>query len=213
MSSKRDYLFGILIIGIWALVLFTSIVVILGWWFSVESAKAFVPNTPEMTMSTAIGFFIASFILVMIFIANTGPSYMVKQVCDLLLPLFSLASILLIIPFAVESQVGAIAFDIDALSMWKSPSLGTIVGFSCISMIGWLYTTQVSLTPVFMKVFSLLTMLIGIMALVGYSLNMPILYFSFSNSIDRGVAIHTAGLFILSGLALLLVSGIPQHKE
>lgn len=138
---------------------------------------------------------------------------MINQACDLLLPLFSLAAVLLIIPYAVESQVGTIAFDIDALSMWKSPSMGTIIGFICIAMVGWLQTIYVSITPVLMKVFSMLTMIVGILALVGYSVSMPILYFSFKEATDRGIAIHTAILFVLAGLALLLVSGIPQNQK
>ena len=190
-----------------------GLVVMLGWVFDINILKGILPIWPTMKVTTALCFFISG--LSLIFIRQ-----MLQRRTDaaqLVLSAASFIILLIMLTFLVSAAAGIHTGlenfyiknqgDVIMTTSPGRPSVGTMINFILIGMSGILviFSREISLN-VLPKIGWIVTF-IGLVAILGYVLNFPLLYYS-AEDVSLGMALHTAILFVMLGLGLVFTTRV-----
>ena len=188
-----------------------SILVMLGWLFDIQALKSIHPEWVTMKFATALSFFISGIILRCILCSKVGnkTAEMVLSVATITLLIFIgplLASALL----GFEPIYGSSLFaEEGTLSSFPGmPSISTLLNFFLIFVAGLCILFRLNEKPLYLIAGFLGAS--GLIAIIGYAANVPFLYFSIKG-ISTAVALHTAALFMLWGIGLMLI--LQRERE
>ena len=182
--------------------------VIIGWIFHIGFLKSITPAWVSMKITTAIAFVLSGITLYFIVRAAEGEF----DKAQVVLSITSLAIILLmgLLFFSAVLKVHTGAEDLfikDAPDAVMSvvpgrPSIPTMFNFMLIGAAGILTLLNPEKSRLKLKIIGLIIAAIGVIAIFGYCLNAPLLYY-YIEGINSAIAFHTAALFVLLGTGLL----------
>jgi Co/Zn/Cd efflux system component len=188
-----------------ALVIIVSLLVIVGWIFDITLLKSVSPNWQSMTVSTALGFFIAGAAIYLLARNEEGHS----EIAEVFLPIMVILSTLMLaqyvfaalsgVPARFEELVNPVAGD---LAILESPALTTLFAFG-LMLIGIIMIIIEPKMNKYLHWIGYVIGAIGIVALAGYAIGAPLLYGYVPGS-TTAMSVHTAILFVLLGAALVL---------
>jgi len=205
---KREIISNVLV----SIVLLGSIIVMLGWILDIQSLKSILPNWVTMKFITAFSFFLCS---ILVLVMNKKKIGEISKVFILLIGslLFLIMTIFLISLFTgigtgieslfIKEAPGAVKTAVPGV-----PAIPTILCFIFISLEGLIFYSDTK-RIVFNKIFGVLVLIIGAIAILGYILNIPLLYYSFAGF--TSMAFHTALFFCLLGISLYLIEGTKNE--
>ncbi len=185
--------------------------VMVGWILDIGLLKSILPIWVTMKFSTALSFFLSG--ITLFFINRIGEGDLVyapivlsgATLCLLLL----MATLLISNIFGVYTGVedlfvreseGAVRTTIPG-----RPSVGTMVNFILIGMAGVITLFKIQNLNLVFSIFGWFVISTGCVALLGYTFNVPILYYNVDNW-STAMAVHTAILFVISGIGLVSFS-------
>ena len=185
-----------------------GLIVCIGWILDIPILKSIIPNAVTMKFSTSISFIFSGITIYFISRYNegkTGIAQIVVPISGFVVFLF-MATILAAHIFGITSGIEQLfvkeSSDAVKTSHAGMPSVLTMVNFILIIVAGMfaLYESRLRklITPI-----GYLVLTIGIIAVIGYVVNQPTLYYYIDN-VSSAMAIHTAILFVLLGIALIL---------
>lgn len=188
---------------------------VLGWYLDVQVLKSVLPSMVTMKFSSALSFFLAGVTIFYIAESFSGRASLAQVVilAASLLMMLIMMTLLASAVFGLRTGIEELFVEEDVLAVKTTvpgrPSIVTMADFIALGAAGvgslfrraWLKKLLFSC-----GVFIALT---GTVALCGYVLGVEWLYFSWPG-ISTGMALATAVLFVLSGAALLMLSGVPQ---
>lgn len=188
----------------WVVIL-VSVTVMIGWFFEIDSFTRIVPGFVTMKFSTALSFFLSGLVL---FFTNAREKH-ASDWADIVLPSATfiililmgttLLSVLLGFRSGIENLFVQESADAILTTVPGRPSLGTMVAFLLISFLGiWAMSPWHSRRYIYLC-FGTTIVLLGAIALIGYSTANPLLYFVISD-LSTAMAVHTAVLFVLLGV-------------
>jgi hypothetical protein len=201
-----------LIIGI------EACLVMIGWVFSIDSLTRILPDGINMKFPTALMFFFSAFGLYYI-IRIIENNYELSRVIlpGISLFIFLIMSTLLATGLSGE-KIGIEDFFIVAQSSANSLGLGLpsiltainfiIFGLACMFSLSFDANDNYKK----LKFFSYPILITGLIAVLGYGLHLPILYYQFSIS-TIPMALNTALTFILLGSGLIIMSFAKTANE
>ena len=186
----------------------TGIAVMAGWVFDINILKSISPAWVSMKFDTALAFFLSGITIYFIVRAQEGAF----DKAQVVLSIVSL-TILLIMGILFFSTLFGIRtgteelFVIEAPGQVKTvtpglPSLPTMFNFILIACAGILAILKPLKLLFKLKVLGLIIGIIGALAVTGYIINAPLLYYYISG-INSATACHTAILFVLIGIGLV----------
>lgn len=187
-----------------------AVAVMLGWFLGIEILKSILPVWVSMKFCTAISFFLCGIMLY--FVARYRKKE--RELAVLVIPLASMVVILLMSSLLISTALGINTgveelFVKDSLITVESvtpgrPSIATMLNFILIAALGMLSVMQIKGSSKVTDVFGLIAAMVGLVAVFGYIIGEPLLYFSVSGK-SSAMAIHTAILFVLLGAGLVLL--------
>jgi hypothetical protein len=194
--------------GIAVLVGIVGMMVIIGWIFDVGVLKSLSPSWISMKFNTAIAFVLSGLMLYLIVQNREGES----DAAQVILPIASLV-ILLLMGTLFFSDLFGVHTGAEELFIQDVSSASTMVtpgGPSLMTMFSfvWIAIAAVSTTfnpkgmTSFLKITGLITGGTGILAVFGYLLNVPLLYY-YVAGVNNAMAFHTAVLFVFLGFGFL----------
>jgi len=189
-------------------VVIVGIMVIIGWIFDIGVLKNISPAWVSMKFNTAIAFVLSGITLYFIVRAAEGEFDMAQVV----LSITSLIIILLIgtLFFSAVLEIHTGAEDLfikEAAGTVKTvtpgrPSVPTMFNFILIASAGILTILNPEKFRLKLKIIGMVVGAIGAIAIVGYIIDSPNLYY-YIEGINSAIACHTAALFVLLGIGLL----------
>ncbi|TAK22854.1 MAG: HAMP domain-containing histidine kinase [Nitrosarchaeum sp.] len=195
-----------------------GLIVCIGWILDIPSLKSIIPNEVTMKFSTSISFIFSGVTIYFISRYNegkTGIAQIVVPISGFIVFLF-MATLLTAYIFGITSGIEQLFVrenpDAVKTSHAGMPSFPTIVNFILIIVAGLFAFSESRLkwvTPIGYVIST-----IGIIAIVGYVVNQPALYYYIDN-VNTAMAIHTSILFVILGIALILSRNniTVQHSE
>jgi hypothetical protein len=189
-------------------VIITGIMVIIGWVFDISTLKSISSSWISMKFDTAIAFVFSGITLYFIVRAQEG-EFDTAQVA---LAITSLI-IILLMGILFSSALLGIRTGIEDLFIKETsvsaktvipgrPSVPTMINFIFIALAGIVTMLNPEKLPSKLKIIGLVVGLVGAVAVVGYIINAPLLYY-FIAGVNSAMAFHTALLFVLLGMGLL----------
>lgn len=187
------------------IVMLSGLTVITGWIFDLEVLKSISPDWVTMKITTAICFFCSGIAIYSIAESrkmNSAYAQILLSATVLIILLFMgtlLFSLCLGVPLGIENLF---VEDIRGTATgWipGKPSVLTIIAFILISVTGIL---KMLLDTTFYYI-GWVILIIGGVAVAGYLFNAPLLCYDIKGW-SNPMAVHTAILFVLSGIALIL---------
>lgn len=183
--------------------LVVGVLVVFGWILKIELIKSILPHFVTMKFTTALCFVLAGTAAVL-----ASKPFKHRRMCEnVLLAMLSISSV-----FIVQDQIYAYAY--KYVSFWDRiyidnspvftyvsgrPSVGTLVLFLLLDLIEVTYILNLnSSTYIFRRLISGAVMVAAVVALIGYAIGEPSLYY-YSKESSTAMAIHTAVLFLLLG--------------
>ena len=190
------------------IVILVGLIVIIGWFMDISLLKSIMPNWVTMKFSTAVSF-VLSGILVLTLSVYQEKKLSITPVIILMCSTFLLMikatlffSIVVGLNTGIETLfVKEAAGAVQTTSQGRA-SLVTMLNFVLIAIVGILWLANQEKTTLATQTIGGIITLVGVVASIGYGLNMPALYYSFPD-VSTAMAIHTALLFILLGIGLL----------
>lgn len=187
-------------------VILTGLIVSIGWVFDISVLKSIIPDQVTMKFSTAVSFVCSG--LILYFIAKYGEGKLgfgqiIIPISGLVIFLF-MATLLITNSFGVPSGVEQLFVSESSNAVLTKtpgmPSIPTAIGFLLIVGVGVSILNN-SKRSSHVRFSGHAIMIIGAIALVGYLIKQPLLYYYIEN-VNTGMAIHTGILFTLIGFAL-----------
>ncbi len=208
---NRSKLLGIIIILV-------GIVVMTGWILDIGILKSILPFWVTMKFTTALSFFLSGTTLY--FIADLVKNK--SEVARVILPITTMVILLLMVTLLVSTFSG-IRTGIEDLFVSESegafktvipgrPSVGTMVNFTFITIAVFCVMLNLKKSLFRLKLIGGTISLVSGVAIVGYIINVPPLYYAIDN-FSTAMAFHTAILFLLLGVGLFLVSGVKDNVD
>jgi hypothetical protein len=189
-------------------VIIAGVMVIIGWIFDIGVLKSISPAWISMKITTAITFVLSG--ITLYFIARAAEGEFDKA--QVVLSITSLIIILLMgtLFFSAVLDIRTGAEDLfikEAAGTVKTvtpgrPSVPTMLNFILIASAGILTILNSEKFRLKLKIIAVVVGAIGAIAIFGYIINAPILYY-FVEGINSAIAFHTAGLFVLLGIGLI----------
>jgi hypothetical protein len=189
-------------------VIIAGILVIIGWIFDIGILKNISPTWVSMKFDTAFAFVFSGIILYFIVRVMEGEF----DKAQVVLSIMSLIIILLMgtLFFSAIFGVNTGAEELfikDNVTNNKTvvpgqPSLPTMFSFVLIASAGILTTLNPGNLRSKLKIIGVIVGLIGTLAVVGYCLNAPHLYY-YIEGVNSAIACHTAALFIVLGIGFI----------
>ncbi len=196
-----------------------GLIVCIGWILDIPSLKSIIPNEVTMKFSTSISFIFSGVTIYFISRYNegkTGIAQIVVPISSFIVFLF-MATLLTAYVFGITSGIEQLFVrensDAVKTSHAGMPSFTTTVNFILIIVAGMFAFSESRLkkwvTPI-----GYIISTIGIIAIMGYVVNQPSLYYYIDN-VNSAMAIHTSILFVILGIALILSRNniTVQHSE
>lgn len=185
--------------------------VMYGWFANVPFLQSIVPNAVTMKFTTALSFLLSGMVVILIH----KIVFYKSALAYIMLPFVSLGIMILMGTLLVSVTLGTktgiedmfVQESVGAIKTAQPgrPSIGTMVDFILIALIGIFIIAEFKYGKYIIAWSSIIVCLIGAIALFGYALDIPALYYTISG-ISSAMAIHTAMLFFLIGFALLIVT-------
>ena len=194
--------------GLSLVVIIAGISVIIGWFFDIGILKSISPAWVSMKFDTAIAFVLSGITLYFIVRAVEGEF----DKAPVVLSITSLIIILLMGTLFFSAVLGINTgaeelFVKDKTTNVKTvvagqPSVPTMFNFILIASAGILTTLNPVNLRSKLKIIGVIVGLIGTLAVVGYIVNVPYLYY-FIEGVNSAIALHTAVLFIVLGIGFI----------
>jgi hypothetical protein len=194
-----------------AVVIIASIMVIIGWIFDISILKSIFPAWVSMKFDTAITFLLSGITLYFIIRAVEGEVDKAPVALSITTLIIILLMGILFFSALLGIHTGAESLFIqEASGAVKTvtpgrPSLPTMLNFILIALAGILTMLNPEKVPLRLKIIGYVVGMIGALAIVGYIINAPLLYY-FIEGRNSAMACHTAILFVLFGTGLLCLS-------
>lgn len=190
------------------IVVLSGALVLAGWVFDIPVLKSISPAWISMKFDTALVFLLSGFTLYYIARAEEG-AYDLAQVAifitTLIIMLF-MGVLFFSTLFGIHTGAEDLFFkegqDTVKTVVPGRPSVPTMVNFLLIALAGILTMIKAQSLQFRLRLIGGLVVLIGLIAVFGYILNVPVLYYYIAG-INSAMALHTAVLFILLGSGLL----------
>ena len=188
-----------------------GIAVMLGWYFDIGILKSILPVLATMKFTTALCFSLSGvtlFFMVRVIEGELDLSRLMLSLsafAALLMMLILFFSSLLGIRTGMEDLFIEESPSINFMTIPGQPSMGTMINFILIAVGGLLVILDPQRCWKKLLAIGGVITLISLVALVGYIINVPPLYFAFED-ISNAMAIHTAILFILFGFGFILLA-------
>lgn len=191
------------------IVIIGGLIVMIGWFLDVEVLKSILPVWVTMKFSTALSFFLSG--ITLYFVNNSlGKSADLAQIAlsitilmILLLMATLLVSTFLNVRTGVEDLFVREAKEAVKTTTPGSPSVGTMINFISVAFAGILTLLDVKRLGQKIVIIGLIILIIGSIAVLGYVLSLPFLYYSVEG-FSTAMALHTAFLFIITGAGFIL---------
>jgi hypothetical protein len=194
--------------GLSLIVIIAGVMVIIGWIFDIGILKSISPAWISMKFDTAIAFVLSGISLYFIVRAAEGEfdrAQVVLSITSLIIILLMgtmfFSAIFKIRTGAEDLFVKEAAGTVKTVTPGR-PSLATMFNFILIASAGILTTLNPSNLRSKLKIIGVTVGLIGTLAVVGYCLNAPHLYY-YIEGVNSAIACHTAALFIVLGIGFL----------
>ena len=193
-----------------------GLIVCIGWILDIQFLTSIVPDAVTMKFSTSISFIFSGITIYFISKYNEGKigiAQIAVPISGFVIFLF-MATLLAAHVFGVTSGIEQLfiqeSSDAIKTSQPGMPSFPTMVNFILIIIAGMLAFSESGLRKLITPIGYVIST-IGIIAVVGYAINQPILYY-YVDSANSAMAIHTSILFAALGIALILSKNntIPQ---
>jgi hypothetical protein len=191
------------------IVILTSLLIMAGWIFGIPILKSLSPNWVSMKFLTAVCFLFSGAILMLFSYSERKTSFSETLLCFFSFAILLIMS-LLIISFIFKISIGVEELFVkEEYSAVKSltpgmPSFPTMMNFILISLTGVLGIFIPLKIKKVQIINGVIIGLIGAVAVLGYILNIPILYY-FIEKVNTGMAFHTAILFVVIGTGFFLL--------
>jgi hypothetical protein len=182
-----------------------GLAVVIGWLANVTALTSLRPNWPSLKFSGAVGFILGGATLYLMALARRD-----SDAARTFLPLSTLGIVLLAVP-ALASEILGFNLNIESLFLAGAtgrPSIGGIIGYLVVAVAGLVVFDNPRRSGRYLVGAGVILCIIGGLALLGYAINDPLLYYQFGQGGDNGVAMaaHAAALFVLLGVGFLLTS-------
>lgn len=192
-------------------VVIAGIMVMAGWVFNISLLKSVFPAWTTMKVSTAISFILSGVTLYFIIKAVEGDI----DWAQIVLPAVSLI-IILIMTVLLLSNLMNVRTGVEDLFVKEGPgaiktiitgrpAIPTMINFMLIALAGILTMLGNKNLRIQLKIIGLIVASIGVLAVIGYLLNVAFLYY-FVEGISSAMACHTAILFVMLGIGLICLS-------
>lgn len=203
--------------GLGIIVALLGAVVILGWVLGIPELTSILPQWVTMKFTTALAFLLSGILLSICTVCKDRVgfgSFLTLSVGSLIL-----FGLVLLLFFSALFGFGAGVENIfipEAEGAVESvepglPSLGTLIAFLLMSLIGIGSAMELRSLKVWYGIAGGVMVLFGILATTGYIVDVPVLYFRIEG-ISTAMAIHTALAFVLLGVGLLLLMKTNMKK-
>lgn len=190
------------------IVVTAGLCVIVGWVLDIGFLKSIRPTWVSMKFSTAIAFVLSG--ITLYFIVRVVEGELDKS--QIILPITSLV-IMLLMGILFFSAILKVHTGIEDMFVEETPntiktivsgnpSIPTMFDFILIGIAGIIITLCPDKHHLVLNIIGIIISATGILPIVGYSLDFPVLYY-YIEGINSAIACHTAALFVLLGTGLL----------
>lgn len=189
----------------------TSITVIVGWIFDILFLKSISSNWVSMKFDTAVCFLLSGITLYFIARAREGEFDKAQVVLSITSLIIILLMGILFFSALLEIHTGIEELFVKEASLSAKtlfpgrPSVPTMLDFILIASAGILTVLNPGKVQIKLKVIGYAVGIIGALAVMGYIINVPLLYYFIPN-VNTAMACHTAILFVLLGIGLICLS-------
>jgi hypothetical protein len=191
------------------LVMVGGTMVAIGWFFDIGFLKSILPNATTMKFTVALCFIASGMILYSIAKERGGDSFILQTIAPalVLLILLLMVTSLLSLVFSINTGIDNL-FIIEKAGAVKTiasgtPSAAAMVNFILIAISSLFVLADSPKQNMYLILFGGLNVITGTIAIIGYSIGVPILYYYIPN-INTALAIPAAILFILTGIGFFL---------
>lgn len=206
-----------------AIVIIIGLVVIIGWFLDLDNLKSIVPTWVTMKFSTAVSFLMSGIVIILMneWRNNNSEFSRIFLFAPLIIISFFMATLLVTTMLDTTSGVSSLFVKDDpgSIGTLKAglPSVGTMINFLIIIAVGFVALLVGKFNERKLKKYAIisggLVLLLGIIALLGYAIEEPALYYQVG-TYSGAMAIHTAIAFCLIGMGMMFfVKPKIQVKE
>ena len=190
------------------IVMVSGVSVILGWILNIEIFKSIHPALGQMDFPTAVSFILSGTILYFISKAVEGEFDKAQVVLSITSLVFTLFIGILFFSAVfntrnnIEDLFIKILPSISKTAFPDLPSIPVIFNFILIAIAGIITLLNPKKLKSKLKIMGLVVAVIGALAIIGYILDLPSLYY-YKEGRNSAIALTTAVLFVLLGTGLL----------
>ena len=191
--------------------------VMMGWIFDINILKSISSAWISMKFNTAIAFVASGITLYFIVRAFEGEFDQAQVALFITSLIIILLMGILFISNLLGVHTGAEDLFIKEINpsartvIPGQPSIPTMLNFILIALAGILTILNLKKLRPKLKIIGLAVGIIGAIAVIGYILNAPILYY-YLPSVNSAMALNTAILFVLLGIGLLCLSSEEEVR-
>jgi hypothetical protein len=192
------------------IVTISGVMVMTGWVLEIEVLKSILPMWVTMKFTTALSFFLSGLILYFVMSAKKQKSDLAQLILTISVLIILLTMVSLLLSTVFKVRTGIEDFFVEELegaintATPGRPSIGTMLNFILVATTGVLTMYEVKKISVIIYIIGLVIFAIGGMAILGYIITVPYLYFLIEGY-STAMAIHTAFLFMLLGVGFFIV--------
>src|SRR4030042_3287245 len=185
-----------------------GILVMMGWIFDINTLKSISPAWVSMKFDTAIAFVLSGTTLYFIVRALEGEVDKAQVALSITTLIIILLMGILFFSTLLGLHTGAEDLFIKEINPSARtvtpgrPSVPTMANFMLTALAGILTMLNLKKLQPKLKIIGLAIGIIGALAVIGYIINAPLLYY-FISGVNSAMALHTAILFVLIGIGLL----------
>ena len=205
MQIKKEAKVNLAVKTLSIVIMLAGFIVILGWIFDVSAIKDVMSNASGMSLATAIAF---DFTGVIVYYLNEHQKGNIFT-ASVIIPFFTSMILILLLYFLLLDFTGLHPV-VDRLFIGHNeeilhiPSPLTVLNFLLISLAAMMCIFNKPRYKRWFKTIGIVIVLTGLTAVLGYIFNQPIMYYLIEG--NGGMAVHTASLFIITGISLFLLS-------
>jgi hypothetical protein len=191
-----------------AVVSIAGVTVMLGWIFDIGVLKSITSAWVSMKFSTAIAFVLSGVTLYFIVRAVEGEFDKAQVVISITSLTIMLLMGILFFSALLEVRTGTEELFIKEKGVAPmsaapgQPSIPTMINFILMAVAGIFTMYNSGKLRLQLKIIGLIVGAIGAIAIVGYIIDAPLMYY-YIEGVNSAIALHTAALFVLLGIGLL----------
>ena len=193
-------------------------IVVFGWIFDINSLKSIFPTYVSMKFSTSVSFVFSGITLYFISRFKEGKSafaHLVVPASGLIIFLFMITLLLssfISIRTGIEDIFVKETGGVIETTTPGRPSVATMLNFILIIAYGIFSMSDSSRLRKLAVWFGYAVTAVGGIALLGYVMNLPSLYYSIEG-LNTAMALHTSILFVMLGSGIILLRSYNQERE